>query len=85
MADNSPAFQRWAAREGRQVPEGRQKYHQRNATLFRPFGTRELFEPDNPALKRRAILTVSLRDKGDEFPKDIRAKGVWFFAAQPNK
>ena len=58
-----------------QVPKGRSKC--RSVQVFnRPFGTRTAANMF-PALKRRAIVRMSLRDKHRlEFPKGIKAKAA---------
>jgi hypothetical protein len=61
--ENSPAFQRWVEREKIASPEGTAEVQSHTPSFSRPFGTcvpRGIF----PALKRRAILKMSLRDKG---------------------
>jgi hypothetical protein len=58
MFDNSPAFQRRDTRKMRIVPKGRLT----RAAFSRPCGIGPLFML-NPALKRRTILTASLRDE----------------------
>ena len=74
-ADNSPMFQRWDLSRSRQTksPKGRQKLD-RWQDFVRPFGTRWVLLTGHPALKRWAILTMSLWDKGGEFPKGITAR-----------
>ena len=73
--ENSPAFQRREVRfKNHRVPEGRKKIRFKSWIFCRPSGTC-LYARLNPALKRRAIFTMSLRDTPlPEFPKGIRAK-----------
>ena len=76
MIENSPAFQRRESIVSCISPvSGTADWKYLWPDFSRPFGTR-LCLPLNPALKRWAILTMSLRDKAfgaaREFPKGIR-------------
>src|ERR1051325_1734759 len=76
--ENSPAFQCRVRVAGNRVPKGRLK-NQTARPFRRPFGTRA-WVAAIPALKRRAIFTMSLRDDGPapaarcglEFPTAVR-------------
>jgi hypothetical protein len=61
MIENSPAFQRRESIVSYFSPEGTVDGKHLWQDFSRPFGTR-LSLPLNPALKRWAILTMSLRD-----------------------
>jgi len=70
--ENSPAFQRWVECQTVASPIGTTEVRSYTSSFNRPFGTCDQAGPF-PALKRRAILTMSLRDtKFAEFPKGIR-------------
>ena len=57
------------------VPEGRKKIRFKGWIFCRPSGTC-LYSRLNPALKRRAIFTMSLRDKPlPEFPRALVLSG----------
>jgi hypothetical protein len=65
-------------RAGQQVPKGRPKSDAEIQFSFVPPGL-DGFESENPALKRRAIFTLSLRDRGVEFPNGIRLQPTFRF------
>ncbi len=75
MIENSPAFQRRESIVSGISPEGTADWKCLWHEFNRPFGT-QLSLPLNPALKRWAILRMSLRDKAisaaREYPKSIR-------------
>src|SRR2546422_6980734 len=83
MIENSPAFQRRESIVSCISPEGTADWKHLWHEFSRPFGT-GLCVLLNPALKRWAILRMSLRDKAvgaaREFPKGIRAKAPPVFA-----
>jgi len=62
--ENSPAFQRWVARQSDASPEGTADVQSNTYLSTVPSG---LVCPAGyfPALKRRAILKLSLRDKSN--------------------
>jgi hypothetical protein len=76
MIENSPAFQRRESIVSCISPEGTAEGEYLWHEFSRPFGTRPCL-PLNQALKRWAILRMSLRDKAcgaaREFPKGINA------------
>ena len=53
-------------------PEGTIEERIAELVSGRPFGTQRIMVLGHPALKRWAILMLSLRDKDIEFPKGIR-------------
>ena len=57
----------------RQVPKGRLKDCARGPVSAVPSGL-ESYESKSPALKRRAIIRMSLRDKLEQFPDGIEVK-----------
>ncbi len=65
--ENSPAFQRWVGRRKAASPEGTFEVQSHIPSFSSPFGT-YVPCPMFPALKRRAILKVSLRDQGTTWP-----------------
>ena len=74
MIENSPAFQRRDSIVSYINPEGTAEWEYLWHEFRRPFGT-QLFLPLNPALKRWAILRMSLRDKAFGASREF-AKGI---------
>src|SRR6266498_2162718 len=85
MIENSPAFQRRDSVVSGISPEGTAEWKHLLFEFNRPFGTWH-WVPLNPALKRWAILRMSLRDKtfgaAHAFTNGIRA-GVGILTCEP--